>query len=102
MFFRYLFIFLLLSTLNSFPSPEKEGIDAVKQFVKVHLKSGLNAFRNSGKQRLASPESWASDVIYSIQVDRFNNGDSSNDGENLPPFQNKESKKKKKNLTEFR
>ena len=94
MFSRFFLLFVLLSTFNSLPSPEKEGMDVVKQYVLDHLKSGLNNFQNSGRQRMTSPDSWASDVVYSIQVDRFNNGDYSNDGENLPPFQNRESIKK--------
>ena len=36
---------------------------------------------------LSSPKSWSRDVAYSIMVDRFANGDLSNDETNLPDFQ---------------
>ena len=49
-------------------------------------------FEKSGYERKASPETWHEDVAYSILVDRFANGDLSNDEVNIPDFQREELK----------
>lgn len=87
---KYLFLsFFVFALVSSYPSPDKEGIDAVKSWAKDLLSQGEQAFTKSGNKRYPSPSSWQSEVVYSIQVDRFNNGDPSNDNENLPPIQSK-------------
>eukprot|EP00439_Symbiodinium_sp_Y106_P043440 s2875_g5.t1 len=49
-------------------------------------------FEKSGYERFRSPETWHEDVAYSILVDRFANGDLSNDEVNIPDFQREELK----------
>ena len=84
----FLLIVLLTFTI-AYPSIDKEGLDAVKAWSKDLLSKGEQSFSSSGYNRYASPSSWQSDVVYSIQIDRFNNGNFSNDNENLPPSQAK-------------
>lgn len=84
-FFFYIFLSF------SIPSPDVEGIDAVKQFAKDLITQGEEAFKKKGSTRYPSPTTWKGDILYSIQVDRFNNGNFSNDNENLPPSQKADS-----------
>jgi len=44
-------------------------------------------FEEVGYKRMASPKDWHSEVAYSVFVDRFSNGDITNDQANLPDFQ---------------
>jgi hypothetical protein len=37
--------------------------------------------------RQPSPQFWGAEIVYQVQVDRFFNGNVSNDGFNLPPLQ---------------
>ena len=71
------------------PSADKDGIDAVKAFARNLLSDAEKEFNQFSGSRRPSPASWTDDIIYSIQVDRFNNGDFTNDDENLPPNQSK-------------
>eukprot|EP00931_Biecheleriopsis_adriatica_P028261 TRINITY_DN1687_c0_g1_i1.p1 TRINITY_DN1687_c0_g1~~TRINITY_DN1687_c0_g1_i1.p1 ORF type:complete len:3142 (-),score=579.43 TRINITY_DN1687_c0_g1_i1:40-9312(-) len=49
-------------------------------------------FGASKAHRMPSPPDWHNEVVYSILIDRFANGDISNDEANLPDFQVKELK----------
>ena len=84
-----LFLSLFFFALFAYPSADKDGIDAVKSWSIDLLSEAERTFASSGIQRYPSPSSWQSEVVYSIQIDRFNNGDPSNDNENLPPIQSK-------------
>ena len=86
---KFLLIFCLFTSILAYPSPEREGMDAVKAWTRDLLSQGEQSFQNTGFQRFPSPSSWQSEVVYSIQIDRFNNGDFSNDNDNLPPTQSK-------------
>ncbi len=63
------------------------GIVAVKQWAKNRTHKAQAEFNQSGLQRFPSPNYWGGDVIYQIQVDRFNNGNPFNDNVNLPQIQ---------------
>eukprot|EP00931_Biecheleriopsis_adriatica_P028267 TRINITY_DN1687_c0_g3_i1.p1 TRINITY_DN1687_c0_g3~~TRINITY_DN1687_c0_g3_i1.p1 ORF type:complete len:3167 (-),score=584.59 TRINITY_DN1687_c0_g3_i1:97-8973(-) len=49
-------------------------------------------FADRGFERMPSPAAWHEEVTYSIFVDRFANGDLSNDEANIPDFQREEMK----------
>eukprot|EP00928_Gymnodinium_smaydae_P072790 TRINITY_DN56088_c0_g1_i1.p1 TRINITY_DN56088_c0_g1~~TRINITY_DN56088_c0_g1_i1.p1 ORF type:complete len:744 (-),score=107.98 TRINITY_DN56088_c0_g1_i1:258-2423(-) len=88
----------LVSTLLTFATSEKsrlpdaqeDGIDAVKAWAKKFVLEGEQEFNYSNRTRHASPDTWDTAIVYSIQVDRFNNGNVSNDLLNLPPEQMRE------------
>eukprot|EP00931_Biecheleriopsis_adriatica_P028266 TRINITY_DN1687_c0_g2_i5.p1 TRINITY_DN1687_c0_g2~~TRINITY_DN1687_c0_g2_i5.p1 ORF type:complete len:3114 (-),score=646.00 TRINITY_DN1687_c0_g2_i5:69-8834(-) len=58
------------------------------------LAEGEAAFEAEGFERSESPASWHEEVTYSIFVDRFANGDLTNDQSNIPDFQRSELKEK--------
>lgn len=58
---------------------------------------GEDNFQARGFERLPSPESWEEEVFYSILVDRFANGDITNDNSRL---RRKEYKRVKKDSEE--
>jgi len=60
------------------------GVEAVKQWSSSRLQEAESGFSGS---RMDSPTSWNSQVIYQIQVDRYQNGNLSNDALNIPPIQ---------------
>lgn len=75
------------AALTSMPSADVDGIDAVKAWSRARVAAAESDFRATGKQRLASPGFWGAEIVYEIQVDRFNDGDTSNDSLNLPAQQ---------------
>ncbi|MCB0385393.1 MAG: hypothetical protein KDD43_08375, partial [Bdellovibrionales bacterium] len=75
---------------SSQPDAEKDGIQAVKNWAKKKVVEGEKQFKASGYKRQGSPDFWGQQIIYQIQVDRFNNGDLSNDGQNLEDHQKRE------------
>jgi len=54
------------------------------------LRDGEANFESAGFDRQPSPENWDEEVFYSILVDRFANGDITNDQSNIPDFQRDE------------
>jgi hypothetical protein len=66
------------------PDATNDGILAVRDWATRRLHEAETSFNAS---RLPSPDTWSAEVVYQIQVDRFNNGDLSNDNLNLPPEQ---------------
>lgn len=69
------------------PSAEGGDIAAVKTWAKRNTAEGEAAFRASGLGRFSPKRHWAGEIVYSIQVDRFNDGDPTNNGHNLPEVQ---------------
>eukprot|EP00425_Heterocapsa_triquetra_P036529 CAMPEP_0195068500 /NCGR_PEP_ID=MMETSP0448-20130528/13191_1 /TAXON_ID=66468 /ORGANISM="Heterocapsa triquestra, Strain CCMP 448" /LENGTH=754 /DNA_ID=CAMNT_0040100031 /DNA_START=81 /DNA_END=2344 /DNA_ORIENTATION=+ len=69
------------------PDVAEVGVPAVKAWAKQQTEEGERAYRASGLRRSPSPDSWMGVVVYEIQVDRFNNGNLSNDGLNVPQDQ---------------
>jgi len=61
---------------------------AVKNWAKKRVTKAEDAFRTwTNEPYQVSPPDWAGEIVYSIQVDRFNNGDLTNDNQNLPEGQ---------------
>jgi len=65
------------------PDVSQVGIPAVKDWARGRIAEGERAFQASGLLRNPSPAAWDGLVVYQIQVDRFNNGNVSNDDLNL-------------------
>eukprot|EP00929_Paragymnodinium_shiwhaense_P124282 TRINITY_DN9941_c0_g1_i2.p1 TRINITY_DN9941_c0_g1~~TRINITY_DN9941_c0_g1_i2.p1 ORF type:complete len:818 (+),score=214.51 TRINITY_DN9941_c0_g1_i2:71-2524(+) len=70
---------------------DKDNGAAAKSWATWRYQKAATEF--SGK-RLESPPDWRSSVVYNIQVDRFNNGDPSNDANNYKAWE-KEARDKK-------
>jgi len=86
----------LLTALNiatvaaeNLPDATRAGISQVKVWTRTRVKRAEEEF-SARYQRQASPAFWGEQVVYQIQVDRFNNGDSSNDKNNLEQRQSQE------------
>jgi hypothetical protein len=77
----------LCSVIAKYPSLDTDGIDAVNLWSKGFVTQGEHSFSASGLKRYPSPEFWGSEIVYSIIVDRFNNGNPLNDKDNLPVHQ---------------
>jgi glycosidase len=82
--------FVFFSTIFSYafparalPDAERDGIEAVKKWAKEYTAQGEEDFLKAELPREKSPDFWGEQIVYQIQVDRFNNGDSSNDISNL-------------------
>ena len=66
------------------PDATVDGIAAVKSWSQRRLRDAEASFAGS---RMQSPEDWAHEVVYQIVVDRFNNGNLTNDALNVLPSQ---------------
>ena len=66
------------------PSTSADGVDVVKAWAAERV---AHAAANFTGARMPSPESWEDLVVYEVMVDRFNNGDASNDRANVAPTQ---------------
>ena len=66
-----------------------DGIAPVKEWASARTQAAEDDFANNIQlNRYPSPGFWGAEIVYQIQVDRFNNGDVTNDNENLPAHQN--------------
>jgi|GEM_PF-3370426 len=63
------------------------GLGAVKKWSREHTTVGEAAFAASGAKRYGSPFFWGDEVVYQIQVDRFNDGDPSNNSADIEEHQ---------------
>ncbi len=72
---------------ENLPDASTDGVNKVKEWSWQKVKQAELDFSSSGFQRRPSPNFWGAEVIYQIQVDRFNNGDLANDAMNLEPSQ---------------
>ena len=63
------------------------GIPAVKTWAEGQAALGEKEFDESGIPRTPSPIHWETKVVYQIMVDRFNNGNLTNDNLNVPSQQ---------------
>ncbi|MBC7659705.1 MAG: hypothetical protein H7249_08345 [Chitinophagaceae bacterium] len=66
------------------PDASIEGIEAAKNWTAARLPAAEADFAATGLKRYESPTFWGKEIVYSIQVDRFNNGDLNNDAASLP------------------
>lgn len=80
-------LFVAVQAAFTLPDAEVDGIAAVKSWAIQNIKDGEANYAATGLTRLPSPGFWGSEIVYQIQVDRFNNGDTSNDRKNLPDNQ---------------
>eukprot|EP00727_Mastigamoeba_balamuthi_P004824 m51a1_g1434 putative sulfonate abc transporter atp-binding protein (673) ;mRNA; r:91893-94305 len=74
-----------LTSLAAVPDVSVVGIQAVKDWARARVGSAESSFQ--GRSRYGSPSFWGTEIVYQIQVDRFNNGDLGNDRLNMPGFQ---------------
>ncbi|KAJ3206822.1 hypothetical protein HDU67_007908 [Dinochytrium kinnereticum] len=66
------------------PVFERDGKQAVLNAVQNFVSAAEANFANANLTRLPSPANWADEVVYHIVPDRFNDGDPSRNGFNLP------------------
>jgi len=69
------------------PTPRDEKVAESVSWSRERLAEAEESFRKRGVERMASPSDWHNEVAYSILVDRFANGDVSNDLANIPNWQ---------------
>ncbi|CAE8624625.1 unnamed protein product [Polarella glacialis] len=77
---------------GSVPEELGEGasIDDTRHWSAARLARAEAEFLETGFERMPSPANWHNEVAYSVVVDRFANGDLTNDLTNIPDFQRKE------------
>lgn len=76
-------VFSYAFPVRALPDAERDGIEAVKKWSREYSARGEEDFLKAELPREKSPDFWGEQIVYQIQVDRFNNGDSSNDISNL-------------------
>lgn len=64
---------------ENLPDVGVDGMQAVKSWASNRISNAESAFTVSGGLRYGSPGFWGNELVYQIFVDRFNNGDPSND-----------------------
>lgn len=94
---KFLLLFGVMLTIaptdTLVPSAEnpKEGVAAVMTWSRDRVKNAEASFQSFAKitknKRLASPNTWAKEIVYQIVVDRFNDGDPTNNQNNIENFQ---------------
>ena len=72
---------------GSLPDASTDGIEAVKKWAAERVSLGEKLFNTSGFRRTPSPRHWETKVTYEVLMDRFNNGNLTNDAYNVPPQQ---------------
>ena len=92
----------LASQSEHIPDASQAGIPAVLQWSSDRLTTAEESFSALGIQRQPSPNSWALEVGYQIQVDRFQNGDPANDNINIPEVQQQYQNSSKHGLPDYR
>lgn len=88
--------FVILLLANALLAPQNSiaqaltaetNLEGVKQQAWQRVKWAETNFAQSGARRQPSPNFWGDQIVYQIQVDRFNNGDPRNDFLNVKPEQ---------------
>lgn len=74
------------------------GIAGVKSWARARVQQAQQGFAHS---RLPSPYSWADEVVYQIQVDRFADGDPSNNHANISAHQAYHESRDKRGLADY-
>lgn len=84
-FIRVLFITLTAFIFSQFGASmaEETAPNSGHLMARERTKAAEKEYQAEIKKRYPSPTFWGEQVVYQIQVDRFNNGDFSNDLENL-------------------
>ncbi len=83
------------------PSAE-ESIGRVKDWSKSRLREAEQSFANSGLAREKSLDFWGTEIVYQIQVDRFNDGDPSNNVANISDIQRDFQSTTQKGIPDYR
>ncbi len=68
---------------SQLPDVSDVGIQEVKSWASERIEEAESNFSNTGLSREESPGYWGNELVYQVFVDRFNNGDPSNDNANL-------------------
>eukprot|EP00727_Mastigamoeba_balamuthi_P014847 m51a1_g9989 putative alpha amylase (686) ;mRNA; r:36269-38587 len=76
---------LLGVVLAAAPDINAVGTSGVKDWANARVRDAEVSFQ--GRSRYGSPSFWGAEIVYQIQVDRFNNGNLSNDALNVPDNQ---------------
>ncbi|CAK9022956.1 unnamed protein product, partial [Durusdinium trenchii] len=78
--------------VQSAPEELKAGatVEETLTWSRARLQRAEEEFQKQEWERMPSPNSWHNEVVYSLMVDRFANGDLSNDQHNIPSFQKQE------------
>lgn len=63
---------------ESLPDAKRIAISDVAQWSRNRVRDAEEVFKATGLTRYPSPEFWGAESVYQIMVDRFNDGDSSN------------------------
>jgi len=74
---------------------DAQNLQDLLDWSRRRMSEGEENFMSTGFEREASPKSWEEEVFYSLLVDRFANGDITNDNSNIPDFQREQLKSKK-------
>ncbi len=69
------------------PDIAKVGVPAVILWSEQRIKDAELSFKSSGRSRFPSPDFWGNEIFYEIMVDRFNDGDPSNNLRVVSPSQ---------------
>eukprot|EP01126_Amoeba_proteus_P041187 TRINITY_DN4420_c0_g1_i2.p1 TRINITY_DN4420_c0_g1~~TRINITY_DN4420_c0_g1_i2.p1 ORF type:complete len:540 (-),score=84.48 TRINITY_DN4420_c0_g1_i2:799-2418(-) len=78
------FVLAFITVACGQPSFSRDGMKAVLNWTNSNLKAAEFSFT---QPRYPSPSYWSEEIVYSIVVDRFRNGDPANDHVNLPQIQ---------------
>lgn len=66
------------SAVAALPDVSRVGVDSVMSWSTARNHEAELAFTQNGQPRYPSPNFWGDETIYEIMIDRFNDGDSSN------------------------
>ena len=65
------------------PSARESGVAAVELWASERIHLAETEFNRTNQSRVPSPHAWSDHVVYQVMLDRFANGDPSNDRVNL-------------------
>ncbi|MEZ4815322.1 MAG: alpha-amylase family glycosyl hydrolase [Bdellovibrionota bacterium] len=98
-------VFFSNTTLKAEVIPSAEGahgIAQVKSWAQKRIEDAKVSFTQNRGHRSPSPSFWGGEVIYQIQIDRFNNGNPFNDSSNIPKVQQENQKGTQYKIQEYR
>ncbi len=65
-------ISITLQASSDLPDASRDGIETVKAWTVQHFQKAELEFSQTNKSRFNSPDYWGNEIVYKIQVDRFN------------------------------
>ncbi|MBU6375808.1 MAG: hypothetical protein KGQ59_07425, partial [Bdellovibrionales bacterium] len=84
------------------PDATLDGIPAVMEWSEQRVHLAERRFLDRNAHRLPSPAHWSSEIVYQIVVDRFNDGDPTNNSINLPAHQAEGDQGSFRHISEYR